>query len=225
MKPSKERRRDALDFVHDLLAEEDADALAELTPDARHAEMRAQGLDPSRARALLERILAEREQILAEREHLEEHERIATERPPASAEPERAAPVRVVQASDVVEALPRRRAPWLALAIAASIAMAAGAVARPAIVAWLAPKPPVPTPSLPVPAPPSPSPEQMAADLRRNALTACAEQDFAACESGLDRAKEIDPAGEGDVHIKEARDAIREAKTPPREIGDKPRLK
>ncbi len=221
MRPSKERRPDALDFVHDLLAEEDADSWAALTPDARHAEMRARGIDPSRPRALLERILAERAQILAERELLEEHEGIATERPPAAPAPEPIVPARVVRASDVVEVQTRRRTPWLALAIAAGIAMATGMVARPAVVAWLAPKPPAPAPTLPAPEPPSPSPEQIAVDLRRNALTACADHDFAACEARLDRAKEMDPAGEADVHIREARDAIREAKTPPPEIGGK----
>ena len=218
MKPAKERRPDALDFVHDLFAEEEDDAVAELTPDRRHDEMRARGIDPARAHALLAQVLAEHEQVLAE------HQRIVTERPPAPVEPGPVPVGRAVQAADFVDVHSRRPLSWLALAIAAGFAMAAGAFAGPTVVAWLTPKPPVPVPTLRGPEPPQPpSPEEVAAGLRRDALSACAEEDYPACESRLDRAKEIDPAGEGDVHVRDARAKIRLAKDSLREPAPKPK--
>ena len=214
MKPAKEPRPDALDFVHDLFAEEEADSLAELPPDERHAQMRARGIDPARAQALLAQVLAEHEHMLAE------HERIVTERPPPDVQPGPIAASGPVQAADAVELHSRRPLTWLALAIAAGFAMAAGAFAAPTVMAWLTPKPPAPVPTLRSPEPP-PSPQEVAAGLRREALSACAERDYAACESRLDRAKEIDPAGEEAVQVRDARAKIREAKDSVRKSGPK----
>jgi hypothetical protein len=208
MSPSREPRRDALDFVNELLAEEEDDALANLTPNARHAEMRARGIDPTRGQALLEQVLAESELDAGEPEQVvAASDQVPTGRP--------------VQAAEVVDIRGRRGASWLALAIAAGVAIAAGALARPAIVAWLNPVHlPVPAPTVPAP-PPEPTPEQIASALRRDALEACAKDDFPRCESGLDRAKDVDPAGEDDVHVREARAAIRRAKLAP-PMGPKP---
>jgi hypothetical protein len=213
MSPSREPRRDALDFVNELLAEEEDEALADLTPNARHAAMRARGIDPSRAQALLDQVLAE---------HEAEHKPTADEREPSVADREPLPAQGPVQATDAVDIRSRRRTSWLAFAIAAGVAITAGAVARPAIVAWLTPAPPPgPAPTIQAP-PPDPTPEHVASVLRRDALAACAKGDFPACESGLDRAKESDPAGEEDARVREARSAIRRAKLVAPPMGPKP---
>jgi hypothetical protein len=204
MNGPEQSKGDALDFVRDLLADEDQERIAELAPDALRAEMRERGLAPARAHRLVEHVLAEG----------------AAPAPSG----EKNAPLRVVQGLQErfrEREAPRVRVVWWAVAAAAAIAIAVGAIARPAIVASRSPvRPPPPVPT----APPSPSPEPRAATLRKEAAAACAQGDFGPCEQRLDEAQRIDPAGENDVRVREARASIRKAKTPPPVENDNPKL-
>jgi RNA polymerase sigma factor (sigma-70 family) len=68
----------------------------------------------------------------------------------------------------------------------------------------------LPTPSaLPeptvVPLPPQPTPEERAAELRQDALKKCDGRAWQECLDGLDAARALDPAGDGDPSVKAAR--------------------
>jgi RNA polymerase sigma factor (sigma-70 family) len=69
------------------------------------------------------------------------------------------------------------------------------------------PEPPRPPPSLaPSLAPaPEPSPLERAAALRKDAFEACDRADWYGCRSRLDQARELDPAGEADPEVADAR--------------------
>jgi hypothetical protein len=64
----------------------------------------------------------------------------------------------------------------------------------------------------------------LAATLREEAVAACAKGYFSTCEHGLDEAEPIDPVGENDVGVREARASIRKAMTPPPFEDNKPTL-
>jgi DNA-directed RNA polymerase specialized sigma24 family protein len=66
----------------------------------------------------------------------------------------------------------------------------------------------------PVPSEVVPTARERAAPLREAALAACGARGWAACLDGLDRAKEIDPAGEGDERVESARAAASAANRP-----------
>lgn len=111
------------------------------------------------------------------------------------------------------EARRRRRPVPLWLAAAAVVAAGAGALAYVELRTPPAP-PPVPT----LPPPPSPAPTQdpllvSAADLRASAFAACKDLRWADCVADLDRAKELDPAGDGAPEVVAARRRAREATT------------
>jgi DNA-directed RNA polymerase specialized sigma24 family protein len=66
----------------------------------------------------------------------------------------------------------------------------------------------------PVPSEVAPTPREQAGRLREDALAACDRAAWAACIDGLDRAKEIDPAGDEDGRIKSARAAAANHQAP-----------
>jgi hypothetical protein len=57
-------------------------------------------------------------------------------------------------------------------------------------------------------APREPSPQELAAKMRENAYTACGSWLWALCERTLNEAKTLDPAGDGDPRVQEARRAV-----------------
>jgi RNA polymerase sigma factor (sigma-70 family) len=71
----------------------------------------------------------------------------------------------------------------------------------------------VPVPSSPMPAPSAP-PDALA--LRRAALEACDRSDWRRCLEGLDAAKALDAAADGDPRIQAARQAAADALAPPK---------
>jgi hypothetical protein len=201
-----EPKRDAIDFVDELLIEEEAERIAALSPESLHAEMAKSGLDPARAGLLVERVLAHEPSVVV-------------------AEPrEKSSPPGSVRTTPSMASIARRRntrrASMVWVGVAAVMATAAIAAARPAILAWLAP---APVPSSPSP-PSAPAPEERAAALREEALTACAKGYLRKCEQGLDEAKKLDPSGENDVRVQKARGSIREQSNPAPFEGAKPPL-
>jgi DNA-directed RNA polymerase specialized sigma24 family protein len=68
---------------------------------------------------------------------------------------------------------------------------------------------------VPAPSEVIPSPELRARQIREDALAACDKSEWAACIDGLDRAKEIDPAGDAEPRVGLARAAASAALNPP----------
>jgi hypothetical protein len=133
----------------------------------------------------------------------------------APAEAPETAPV-VVQASepappvDIARARRRRRVVWLG---AAAIAAGAVIVAVPAVVITIASRDPMRPDKWEASVETN---EMRAAVIRRDAVAACEEQKWDACEQGLDTAKALDPAGEERVEVKKARRAVEDSHVPPR---------
>lgn len=75
------------------------------------------------------------------------------------------------------------------------------------------PEKPGPTPSA---VPPEPSPLERARAMREDALRKCEQADYRACLDGLDEAARLDPAGDTEPRIRDARDRADKAlQTPP----------
>jgi hypothetical protein len=60
----------------------------------------------------------------------------------------------------------------------------------------------------------TPTSSQQAQKLRRDAVTACAQGLFAACEGNLNEARELDPAGESEPVVQQARKSVRDGMHP-----------
>lgn len=56
--------------------------------------------------------------------------------------------------------------------------------------------------------------QRRADDFRRQGLDACADSRWTICQTKLDEAKTLDPAGEADGHVKAARQSIDDARRP-----------
>ena len=118
---------------------------------------------------------------------------------------ERAQAPRVLDGVRASQAHPRRR--WVVSLAAASVAVAAGAVAVPTVVMPLAQRLGI--------APPEqvaaePSAKDRAGELRRGAGVACHEGRWVECSKALDEAKALDPDGEEAAEVKALRRAIAE---------------
>jgi DNA-directed RNA polymerase specialized sigma24 family protein len=70
-------------------------------------------------------------------------------------------------------------------------------------------------PVSPIPTETPETPEERAKRLREDALAACEKGAWASCIDGLDRAKEVDPSGDGDLRVQRARAAASAAIPPP----------
>ena len=204
MNERTEEAGDALDLVDDLLAEEEAERIATLSPGALRAEMAEHGIDPARARALVERVVAE-----------------------AGADVVEPARGGIASASVAQASWGRRegrsRPTWIAIAVAAGLAIAAGITERRAVVAWWTPARRSPGPVPTVEPLESQQPAEVAATLRRHAFIDCAQTNLERCEAELDMAEELDPAGESAPAVQEARAAIRNGRRPEPMHEDKPK--
>jgi hypothetical protein len=60
-----------------------------------------------------------------------------------------------------------------------------------------------------------PAPEQRAADMRKLAFEKCEARAWQECLDELDAAKQLDPAGDSDPRVRDARKAAQDALTPP----------
>jgi hypothetical protein len=200
---------DPLDFVEDLLAAEELEELAGKPVAELDASIREGGQDPALADAIFERVLADRRGAAMLRA-VDEAPARSKEAPASRRTRGSTVPPPGSKVVPLVAARARRRtlAPWL-LAAAMFIAVLDVAFThRKAIVAYFEPAPP-PAPPAPWPPPsPAPTPAEIAADIRAGALRDCAKLLFDACQTGLDRAKDLDPQGENAPEVKEARDAI-----------------
>ncbi len=87
------------------------------------------------------------------------------------------------------------------------------AAERERIADWMQPAPPM-VPDITPPAPPV-TPEMRAAELRRRARGECAAELYMPCETHLDEAKALDPAGDTSPEVRAMRDAIRGPVPPP----------
>jgi hypothetical protein len=103
---------------------------------------------------------------------------------------------------------PAKRHTWAVWLVAAAIGagIVAFVVERPVVVAWFhhGTEPIGPDPDWR----PLPTPEERAAALRKEAFTACGDDYWALCESKLDEAQKLDPGGESDTRVQEARTAV-----------------
>jgi hypothetical protein len=94
--------------------------------------------------------------------------------------------------------------------VAAVLVAGAGALAY----VELRSPPPPPEPTLPPPPAPVPAPDPLlvsAADLRASAFAACKDLRWADCVADLDRAKQLDPAGDSAPEVVAARRRAKEA--------------
>jgi hypothetical protein len=171
------------DLVEDLLAEEAIERSMAMPADERRAAMKAEGLDPERARVLANEALAKHGF------------------PTAPAEPGK--PPTVVHLATAREKRRPARPAWVVWAVAAAVA-AILATGGGAIVALNTPAPSGTTPAPPVPTgPPGPSPEELAQrgrakaeELRKVAAAECAAEKWVACNAHLDDASRLDPQGD-----------------------------
>jgi hypothetical protein len=102
-----------------------------------------------------------------------------------------------------------RQTPWVAWLAAAAVVvlMLAAFAKRREIEAWFGPAHIEKDRESP---PWQPSPQELAAKLREDAYTACGAWLWAACERKLDAAKKLDPAGDSDPRVQEARRSVDE---------------
>jgi hypothetical protein len=102
---------------------------------------------------------------------------------------------------------PRQTTPWVAwLAAAAVVVLVLTAFAkRREIQAWFGP---AHIEKDREEAPREPSPQELASKLREDAYSSCERWRWAECERRLDEAKQLDPAGESDLRVQGARQAV-----------------
>jgi len=203
MSTTKPPRHDAFDLVEDALAEEELEELAKQPLSVTHEELRKGGIDPDRAKSILDAVLAEEGVVAAASERESGSE---SDGKNASAEPPKAAekappPAKVVPLGKARE----RRSPvtWIAFAAAAAVA-ATMYVERGAVVAWLGPSPAPTAPTVPMPlstTPPGPDPQVLAKTMRDRAYDSCTRGYYSECEELLDKARALDPAGEKDALV------------------------
>jgi hypothetical protein len=172
-----------------LLADGELERLDAMSDDQVMAELRAEGRDESWIPSA-ESVVAGAEKHLARQ----------AEQRAADAEPRTVSMIRVTGPSRTV---------WLAAAAAALLVVGGAAfVERDAIVAWLqGPPPPLPIePDHELPAPPSA--RELAQKARDEAEKACAEGLWGRCNTRLNQARDLDPAGETEPRVVGLRQSI-----------------
>ncbi len=181
---------DLFGFLEDLVDEQELLDIAKRPREEVHAELVAAGIDPARVRARLEQAMRE-----------------------VGMSPLAVVPATVGAGAGNVASLDAARARkggnsrWLALAFAAALLAVLGWRSRAEIVAYFTP---APTPSTPTPVPSAPpeTPQQIAATIRQEAFTACAQGYYPLCRDKLDEAAVIDAVGEDTPEVSAARQQI-----------------
>jgi len=171
--------------LDELLLQEELDAIAAMAPADLDKELADAGYDAARTR---QRIEAARE---------------AAYDAPVGKAPSRASPpakIVSLEAARAKRSVPTR---WGLLAAAAAVALLVGGGGAQYAATW---KPATTVTYATVGHPPSP--RELAAPARRRGLRLCDEGYYAECQDALDEARGIDPAGEGDAAVQEARAAI-----------------
>ncbi|MGO9834865.1 MAG: hypothetical protein ACLP1X_11660 [Polyangiaceae bacterium] len=102
---------------------------------------------------------------------------------------------------------------WLVAAAMGAVAIAL-VVEKKEVVAWFHHEPVQIGPDLEGEKPRPPTPQERAAALRQEAFGACGDRLWAKCERKLDEAKQLDPAGENDLQVQGARNAVKDGLTP-----------
>ncbi|MGO9832801.1 MAG: hypothetical protein ACLP1X_01160 [Polyangiaceae bacterium] len=195
-------------FAESLLAEEEAELLAESVEAMSDAEieqeMRGGGYDPASV-PTADEFVARGVERAAERERANEAR----------------------EAAKVVALAERRRTRWVLTLIAAMFALFLVVMVKqgPAIVAFFKHEPAEIGPDndwSPPKAPPAPTPAQKEAEaLRDEAITECDHQGWSVCRLNLDYAQSLDPAGEDSPRVRRARSQLEEIL---REIDKGPHL-
>jgi hypothetical protein len=103
---------------------------------------------------------------------------------------------------------PHARWVWLAPAAVFAVLIGLALLNAASVVAWFEPSHEPVGPDIARDAALAPTPFERAAKLREQALAACDQELWSACKEGLDEAQRLDPAGEGDVRVQQARDDI-----------------
>jgi hypothetical protein len=184
--------------VEDLIAQDEAVRMVALGTEERHAEMRAEGLDPEGIPSA-EELLAGAAAKAAARTLLG------------------AGVARTV--SHVAALRPRRRSMPVVWLAAAAVLLVLGGVAvkeSSAIVAWLRGRTEEPIRPDEEKAPHEPTPHELAQKLRDQARESLIAGRYGEALRKLDAAKEIDPAGEEEPGVQVLRRAVTESLTPPK---------
>jgi hypothetical protein len=207
-------------FLLDQLADDEAKRIEGLTDDELRAEIAQEGgrpWEPSSTEALLERVKARAAKgpgvvMAAVATDAEGSAPVARREPSSDA---RAGQAAVEQpAATVVPLAPRRRAVRTLLLLAATLALAVAAIAA----VEDARRARTPRPKEPPIVPDVPSahvmaPAEIADRVRDEAIDKCLGEEWEACGEKLDEAKRIDPGGESQPRVVEARAKIANWKT------------
>jgi hypothetical protein len=195
-------------FAESLLAEEEAEQLAERVEAMSDAEieqeMRGGGYDPASVPSA-EEFVARGVERAAERERANEAR----------------------EAAEVVARAERRRTRWVLTLVAAMFALFIVVMVRqgPAIVAFFKHEPAEIGPDNSWPPPRAPAPptaaQKEAEALRDEAVTSCDHMQWTMCGLNLDYAKALDPAGEDSPRVQKARAELRKIDEAPHS-QDKP---
>jgi hypothetical protein len=174
-----------------LAVKEEAERVAGLSDAELDADLASRGHDPQAVRA--------RGAALAARLMQDRGKAFGSVMAPVAPAPQRVPEPR------------RRRRPVVVLLAAAVLVAAAGALAY---VELRQPSSPPHVPTLPPPPAPAPAPGPLlvsAAELRASGLAACKDLRWADCVADLDRARELDPAGDSGPEVVAARRRAKEA--------------
>jgi hypothetical protein len=181
-----------------LLADEELDRLDALTEEQKLAELRAGGRDEASIPSA-DSLMAGAEKQLAMQQA--ERNSLSPVAGQPDAEPRTVSMIRATEEGS--------RVVWLAAAAAILLVLGGAAfVERDAVFAWLrGPTPPAPIePDHEIAAPPTA--RELAERARDEAERACAEQHWGACNTRLDQARDLDPAGESEPRVVSLRKAI-----------------
>jgi hypothetical protein len=192
--PRKLQAHEAYDVLERIVMRDEAERIAALDEAGLARELAAAGrtLEGERAkgRALIERLEGRATPALA----------VAVPTQAAESETRTTSGFRLRSGSRWLAPSHGGRRPTLVWLLAAALAMVAAVafVERDAIVARFNPQPVLvePVPSTEKVLTPAPTPQQVALGVRHDAWLACKQVNLDVCESKLDEARKLDPAGE-----------------------------
>ena len=186
--------RPLAEVLDEVLAHEEIEELMAANPAERRKDLVAKGYDPARLKARIDAARA-----------------AAYAKPAAPAEPAKAAKVVDLSAARAKKAVATTR--WGLFVAAAAVALLVGGGGAQYAATRM---PPTTVTYATVGSPPSPW--ELAAPSRRRALRACALGYYSECQDLLDEAQKIDPEGENNAQVQEARAAIGSSHPEPRYV-------